>query len=121
MEGQSHQNLIQYCQNLVLPTLAPFDHDKEWERRFELSEQRKKQNRVAQRKFRRFTRNILIRPLNTDCLKGRKRAEPSRNRLTQRAEVSHRGTILNLTYHQRPGEIVQWKRCQSYPRILFHP
>ena len=65
MEGHSDQHLIQYCQNLVLPNLVPFDYDKEWQRRFELSEQRKKQNRVAQRKFRRFPRHIIIRTLKS--------------------------------------------------------
>ncbi len=69
MEGHSYQNLIQYCQNLVLPTLAPFDHDKEWQRRFKLSELRNKQNLLAQPNFRRFARITIFRILNTDYLK----------------------------------------------------
>jgi len=63
----------------------------------------------------------IIEISNADCLKGRKRAKPSRNRLIRRSEVSHRGTILDLRYHQRSGEMVRWKKCKSYPRILFHP
>ena len=81
MEGHSYQNLVQYCQNLLLPTLVPFEHDKESQRRFKLNERRNKQNLLAQPHFRRFTHITIFRILNTDYLKAITRGERLRRRL----------------------------------------
>ncbi len=90
--------------------LVPFDHDDEHQRQFEASERRKKQNRIAQRNYRKFVHVIVIQSSCTlTILKGKKSAESLRNKLVRPLLRSHKGSIVDTTRPQRLEKIIEIK------------